>query len=158
MIRQLAAGDEQLLQEVCRRFKQRVPSDAETVAFLATEWAAAFVALEDDEPAGFAYGYVLPRIDGARSVFFYELEVAPAARRAGLGRALAEEMRRLAESAGAVKMWVQTDEANEAAKRTYASAGATRAGEDVLFEWRFTDRTSASTEGASASATTSNQT
>jgi ribosomal protein S18 acetylase RimI-like enzyme len=158
VIRRLAAGDEPLLQELCRRFKDRVPRDDEAVRFLATDWAAAFVALEDAEPVGFAYGYVLPRIDGATSMFFYELAVAPASRRAGLGRALAEEMRRLAESAGAAKMWVQTDEDNEAAKRTYASAGATRAGGDVLFEWRFSERASTSTEGASASATTSNQT
>jgi len=158
VIRRLAPGDEQLLQELCRRFKERVPSDEEAARFLATQWAAAFVALDGEEPSGFAYGYVLPRIDGATSVFFYELDVAPHARRAGLGRALAEEMRRLAESVGAAKMWVQTDEDNEAAKRTYASAGATRGGEDVLFEWRFSERASASTEGASASATTSNQT
>lgn len=158
MIRRLAAGDERLLQEVCRHFKQRVPSDDEAPAFLAGESAVAFVAVEENEPVGFAYGHVLPRIDGARAVFLYELAVAPASRRTGLGRALVGEMRRVAEAVGAVKMWVQTDEANEAATRTYASAGATRAGEDVLFEWRFSDRASASTDGASASATTSNQT
>ena len=140
MIRRLRPGDEALLQEVCRRFKERVPSDDEAAAFLATDWAATFVALDEGERCvGFAYGYVLPRIDGDTSVFFYELEVAPRSRGLGFGRGLAEEMRRLAESAGALKMWVQTDEENEAAKRTYASAGAARAGPNLLFEWRFRD-------------------
>jgi ribosomal protein S18 acetylase RimI-like enzyme len=137
VIRRLRPGDGALLQEVCRRFKERVPSDGEAAGFLATDWAVTFVALDGGEPVGFAYGYALPRLDGARSVFLYELAVAPRCRGLGFGRALAEEMRRAAESAGAVKMWVQTAETNEAAKRTYASAGAVRAGEDVLFEWRF---------------------
>lgn len=34
---------------------------------------------------------------------------------------------------------VPTDEENEAAERTYASAGASPTGENVLFTWRFTD-------------------
>jgi ribosomal protein S18 acetylase RimI-like enzyme len=139
VIRRLRPGDEALLQDVCRQFKDRVPSQDEARAFLATEWAATFVALDEGEPVGFAYGYVLPRIDGDTSVFFYELEVAPRCRGLGFGRGLAEEMRRLAATVGAVKMWVQTDEENEAAKRTYASAGATRAGPNLLFEWRFRD-------------------
>jgi ribosomal protein S18 acetylase RimI-like enzyme len=136
MTRRLGPGDEELLQKLCRRFKERVPSHDEAERFLADPSVAVFAALEDDEPVGFAYGYVLRRIDGDTSVFFYELAVAPANRRRGLGLALAEEMRRVAERAGAVKMWVQTDEANEPAQRTYASAGAARGGEDVLFVWR----------------------
>jgi ribosomal protein S18 acetylase RimI-like enzyme len=139
VIRRLRPGDEALLQDVCRRFKERVPTDDEAAAFLATESAATFVALDEGEAVGFAYGYVLPRIDGDTSVFFYELEVAPHCRGLGFGRGLSEEMRRLAESVGATKMWVQTDEENEAAKRTYASAGAARAGPNLLFEWRFRD-------------------
>lgn len=80
---------------------------------------------------------MLLRIDGDTSVFFYELDVDMRYRRRGIGRALADEMRRLGDSVGAKKMWVETDEENEAAKRTYASAGASRAGESLLFEWDF---------------------
>jgi len=76
---------------------------------------------------------VLLRIDGDTSVFFYELDVDMRYRRRGL----ADEMRRLGDPVGAKKMWVETDEENEAAKRTYASAGASRAGESLLFEWDF---------------------
>lgn len=60
-------------------------------------------------------------------------------RSAGPWPRVGAEVRRPAGSVGAVKMWVGTDEANEAAKRTYASAGAGRAGENVLFGRRFTD-------------------
>jgi ribosomal protein S18 acetylase RimI-like enzyme len=139
VIRRLRAGDEALLQELCRRFKERVPTEEESHRFLARQDIATFVWLEGADPVGFAYGYLLLRIDGDRSVFFYELDVAEPHRRRGIGRALAEEMRAVAQSVGATKMWVETDEENEAAKRTYASAGASRTGDNVLFTWRFTD-------------------
>ena len=137
MIRRLRAGDEPLIQEVCRLFKERVPSDPEARRFLERDDVVVFAALDDGRPVGFAYGYVLARLDGDTSVFFYELEVADGHRGRGLGRGLAEAMRDVAVEAGAVKMWVQTDEANEPAKRTYASAGAARAGTDLTFLWRF---------------------
>ena len=137
MIRRLRAGDEPLNQEVCRLFKERVPSDAEARRFLERDDVVVFAALDGERPVGFAYGYVLERIDGDRSVFLYELGVDETRRRRGLGRRLAEAMREVAVDARAVKMWVQTDEANEPAKRTYASAGAARAGTDLTFLWRF---------------------
>ena len=114
-----------------------MPSDPVARRFLERDDVVVFAALDGERPVGFAYGYVLERIDGDRSVFLYELWVDETRRRRGLGRRLAEAMREVAVDARAVKMWVQTDEANEPAKRTYASAGAARAGTDLTFLWRF---------------------
>jgi ribosomal protein S18 acetylase RimI-like enzyme len=122
-IRRLGAGDDRQLQELCRRFKDRVPSDEEAVAFLARNDIHVWVAEVDGELAGFAYAYVLLRIDGDTSVFLYELGVDDRFRRQGLGRALVDEARRVAETAGAAKMWVDTSYDNEPARRTYAAAG-----------------------------------
>jgi ribosomal protein S18 acetylase RimI-like enzyme len=59
-------------------------------------------------------------------------------RRQGLGRALVEEARALAERIGALKMWVDTDYDNEAAKHTYAStAGEPSAEPALVYGWRF---------------------
>ena len=137
VIRRLGPGDEARLAELCARFKQRVPGDEQAQRLLARDDVHVFAALEDGQVVGFAYWYVLPRIDGATGVFLYELEVAEAYRRRGLGRALVEEARRVAERAGATKMWVETDEENEPAKRTYASAGGSRAGDAIYFRWDF---------------------
>jgi ribosomal protein S18 acetylase RimI-like enzyme len=138
MIQRLRPGDEPRLQELCRRFKDRVPSDAEAVDLLAREDVYVWVAEVQEELAGFAYGYVLLRIDGDTSVFLYELGVEEAFRRRGFGRALVDQARALAETIGAVKMWVDTDYDNEAARHTYAAAGGHPAAQPTLvYGWRF---------------------
>jgi GNAT superfamily N-acetyltransferase len=107
-ILRLKLGDEPRLQELCRRFKNRVPSDGEAASFLARDDIYVWVADVDGELAGFAYAYVLLRIDGDTSVFLYELEVDERFRREGLGRALVRQARALPEHVGALKMWVDT--------------------------------------------------
>jgi len=138
VIRRLAPGDEQLLQELCRRFKDRVPTDDEAVAVLTRSELPIWVAEVGGELAGFAYAHVLLRIDGDTSVFLYELDVDERFRQRGLGRALVEEARTLGRRIGAKEMWVETSYDNEPAKRTYAAAGGAEVPEAVLtFEWDF---------------------
>ena len=137
-VRRLVAGDAPRLQELCRRFKDRVPSDDEAAAFLARDDIHVWVAEVNGELAGFAYAYVLLRIDGDTGVFLYELGVDEQFRRRGLGRALVEEARALAERVGAAKMWVDTSYDNEPARRTYAAAGGQPSGEATLvYGWFF---------------------
>jgi GNAT superfamily N-acetyltransferase len=138
VIHRLSPGDEPRLQELCRQFKDRVPSDKEAADLLAREHVYVWVADVEGELAGFAYAYVLLRIDGDTSVFLYELEVDEAFRRRGLRRALVDQARELAERVGALKMWVDTDYENEAARHMYAAAGGQPAVEPTLvFGWRF---------------------
>ena len=138
MIRRLAPGDEQRLQELCRRFKDRVPSDEEAVAVLAREELPIWVAEVDGELAGFAYAHILLRIDGDTSVFLYELDVDERFQRRGLGRALVDEARALGRELGAKEMWVETSYDNEPARRTYSAAGGKEFPDAVLtFEWDF---------------------
>jgi GNAT superfamily N-acetyltransferase len=137
MIRRLRAGDERRLQELCRRFKERVPSEEQAASFLGRGDHHVWVAEANGELAGFAYAYVLLRVDGDRSVFLYELGVDGRFRRRGLGRALVDEARLMAEQAGARKMWVGTSYDNEAGKRTYAAAGGEPSTEPTLaYTWR----------------------
>ena len=137
-VRRLEPGDERRLQELCRRFKERVPSDEEAAAVLGREDVYVWVAEEAGELAGLAYAYVLSRIDGDTSVFLYELGIDAPFRRQGHGHALVEEARKLAENIGAVKMWVDTAYDNEAARRTYAGAGGQPVAEPTLvYGWRF---------------------
>jgi ribosomal protein S18 acetylase RimI-like enzyme len=92
-------------------------------------------AFEGDEPAGYALLYVLPRIDGRRMVFLYDVGVAGPFRRRGVGRKLMEAATVVMRDTGAYKMFVLTDEDNEAAMALYASAGATREANQVLWAW-----------------------
>jgi ribosomal protein S18 acetylase RimI-like enzyme len=138
VIRRLEPGDEPRLQELCRRFKDRVPSDEQAASLLACENIYIWVAEVEAELAGFAYAYLLSRIDGDTSVFLYELGVGERFRRRGLGRALVDRARVLAECTGALKMWVDTSYDNEAAKHTYAAAGGAPSAEPTLvYGWHF---------------------
>jgi GNAT superfamily N-acetyltransferase len=137
-IRRLEPGDEARLEELGRRFKARVPSHDEAARLLARDDVHVWIAEVDGELAGFAYAYVLLRVDGDTSVFLYELDVAEPFRRRGLGRALVEQARLLAEREGVLKMWVDTSYDNEPARRTYAAAGGTPSDEPTLvYGWRF---------------------
>ena len=137
-LERLGPGDEPRLQSVCGLFKERVPSVEEAARFLARDDIHVWVAEVDGEPAGFAYAYVLLRVDGDRSVFLYELAVDERRRRRGIGRALVEAARSAAEREGVLKMWVDTSYDNEPARRTYESAGGTAVDEPTLvYGWRF---------------------
>jgi GNAT superfamily N-acetyltransferase len=74
----------------------------------------------------------LLRIDGDASVFLYELDVDERFRRQGIGRALVDEARNLAEREGVLKMCVDTSYDNEPARRTYAAAGGRPVDEPTL--------------------------
>ncbi len=78
--------------------------------------------------------------DKGTEMFLYELAVDEGSRGQGIGAALVDALRSLAEERGCYGMWVMTDHDNEAARRTYGAAGATDAGSFVMLEWTFADR------------------
>jgi GNAT superfamily N-acetyltransferase len=120
VIRRLRRGDEQTLQEVCDRYKSRVPTDDEAKRVLGLDGVHIWIAEVDGELAGFAYAHELQRIDGDTMVFLYELEVDERFRRRGLGHTLVEQAKTLAAGRRA---FVLTGLDNEPGQRTYASVG-----------------------------------
>jgi ribosomal protein S18 acetylase RimI-like enzyme len=137
VIQRLRPGDEQLHVELARRFKEHAPTLEQSRDFLADKRNWLLVAkMDNDNMAGFALAYHMPRWDGRSMVFFYEIEVAAACRTQGYGRALVEDLLRLARASGAYKMWVPTDEVNTPAMRLYESCGGTRRTPDeVTWSW-----------------------
>jgi GNAT superfamily N-acetyltransferase len=70
-------------------------------------------------------------------MFLYELSVDQPARRHGVGRALVETLAALARERGCYGMWTGTEPGNDAARRTYARAGARETPAHVIVEWGF---------------------
>ena len=132
MIRRLGPGDDDTLRALEPAYERPIPAGGE---ILADERAHVLAAFEGDEPVGYVLLYVLPRIDGRRMVLMYDVGVAEPFRRRGVGRKLMEAATAVMREAGAYKMYVLTDEGNVAAMALYASAGAVRGADQVLWEW-----------------------
>jgi ribosomal protein S18 acetylase RimI-like enzyme len=105
--------------------------------FLESEGHHILVAYVGDEPVGFVSGVEMTHPDKGTEMFLYELAVADAHRRQGIGRALVEELRDLARGTGCYGMWVLTEPDNEAALGTYRSAGSDQGEGFVMLGWEF---------------------
>jgi ribosomal protein S18 acetylase RimI-like enzyme len=115
-IRRLGPGDEAVVERLATRAPQ--------TALLADDATIFVVAFVDGDPAGFAFGHVLPRRHGDPSILFvYEVDVDERFRRRGIATRLMHELLRLA---GTREAFVLTEPENDAANALYASLGGTR--------------------------------
>jgi ribosomal protein S18 acetylase RimI-like enzyme len=134
-----------------------VPADVDTVVAaghlfdddVRVTWARHFlaqpnhhlcVAFVDGEPAGFVSAVETTHPDKGTEMFLYELGVDDRFRRRGIGRALVTAAAERARERGCYGMWVLTESGNEAALRTYESAGADERTDTVMLTWRLGPR------------------
>jgi ribosomal protein S18 acetylase RimI-like enzyme len=127
----LGPGDEAVVAALATRKTQ-----TELLADDRTLFLAAF---DGEESVGFVLAYELLRRHGDRSILFvYEIEVAEAHRRRGIGTVLMRELERYASERGIREGFLLTDEANEPAMRFYEALGGVRErDDDVLFVFTY---------------------
>ena len=114
VIRRLGPGDEGVIRALAEDVPRTALLDDDRTIFLA--------AFDGDRPVGFAFGYVLPRRHGNRTILFvYEIDVDEAYRRQGIGRRLMQEL-----TAGHDEAFVLTEPDNHPANALYESVGGTR--------------------------------
>jgi ribosomal protein S18 acetylase RimI-like enzyme len=126
-IRRLGAGDGARAEAAVRAFKSHSHTADSLTSFLSNSANYLLVAEADNEsePVGYLLAYRLQRPDRqAAQMFIYEVDVAEAWRRRGLGSALLEKIRRLARAEGMFEAFVLTSRDNEAARSLYARTGA----------------------------------
>jgi len=146
IIRRLTPADTKLAAEAIDILKPAAERDSRELTedairpFLERAANVLIVATAAGAPVGYAIAYVLDRADRlAPMVLLYEIEVMPALRGRGIGRAMVEELKRLGSSLGAVKMWGLTDRENAAGRALYASCGARFSDAGLLFTWSAKD-------------------
>ncbi|MFJ5773469.1 GNAT family N-acetyltransferase [Streptomyces sp. NPDC093094] len=106
--------------------------------FLAAAGHHLLLAYAEGEPAGFVSGVETVHPDKGTEMFLYELGVAEAHRRRGVGRALVERLAALARERGCHGQWVLVDTGNDVALAAYRSAGGTEEGTCTVMTWEFT--------------------
>jgi ribosomal protein S18 acetylase RimI-like enzyme len=135
-IRVLGPGDEDRVVAASPLFDG--PADLITAQrFLHEHGHHLLVAYEGEYPAGFASGVEMTHPDKGTEMFLYELAVEESFRRQGLGRALVEHLRNLAQERGCYGMWVLTDGENTGALATYESSGGVAETGQVVVVWTF---------------------
>ena len=136
-IRRLGPDDEAAVIEAGELF-DRDPYPEATQRFLDQDGHHLLVAYGDGgEPAGFVSGVEVTHPDKGTEMFLNELGVDEAHRGRGIGTTLVAALAELAVARACTGMWVLTDADNTAALATYAAAGATRDGDQVMLSWRF---------------------
>lgn len=87
----------------------------------------------DGTPSGFLIAYRVPRIDRDKfMVYLYEIGVAEAFHRQGIGRQMIELLKREAHEDSVINMWVGTEQSNMPARRLYESTGGVAKAELIV--------------------------
>ncbi len=93
------------------------------------------MAIENGEPVGFVYGYVLRRFE-ATSFFIYSVDVVEEFQRRGFAKAMLRLLADCGRASGWAEMFVMTGAGNAAAMALYRSAGGVRPNaDDVMFDF-----------------------
>ncbi|MEI9993568.1 MAG: GNAT family N-acetyltransferase [Rhizomicrobium sp.] len=125
---ELKPGDEALLQRAEDLFYPGAAALQRAAALLREPTFVMVAALDEDgDVMGRIYGHILHRFE-ATDFLLYEVDVAEAHQRKGVGRAMVEHLKRLAIARGWREMWVLTELDNEAGNALYRSAGGSLEG------------------------------
>ena len=128
-IHPLGPEDAKLATAATKRFKGKADDLA---SWLESSRHLMLVANEGRSPVGWVYGYELPRVDRAQSMWLlYEIDVSESYRRQGIGRALLDHFLELAEG----PVWLLSNRSNEPAMRLYKD-GEFPNEDDVLIRFR----------------------
>jgi ribosomal protein S18 acetylase RimI-like enzyme len=134
-LRWLGPGDERQVFAAASLF-DRPPTPEWTADFLSRAGHHLCLAYVDDVAAGFVSGVEMVHPDKGLEMFLYELGVGEAYRGRGIGQSLVNALAQRARELGCYGMWVLTEPDNEAARRTYGSAGGADRGESIMLDWR----------------------
>lgn len=139
----LAENDIELAQQLLALFQNAfnaksaaLPSRKYLQGWLARPEYHAIVALQNDAVIGGLTAYELEQLNGTREMFLYDIAVAQAQRRQGIGRALIAHMESLCVERG-IAAWFVATEASETEAIGFYQANGLRRQDVALFTREF---------------------
>jgi ribosomal protein S18 acetylase RimI-like enzyme len=137
-ITRLTTAQWEKAQESITLFWEKTPSQKTIVKFLSNSQNILLSAEIDDLLVGQVIGYILDYWDKDEPMLFlYSIDVEETYQRQGIGTALIQALKKLAQAENCCEMFVFTNESNLAAKQLYQSTGGKRSIPDdvVMFEY-----------------------
>ncbi len=118
-------------------FRSGFLCEANVERFLADRMCLILAAIFGQRIIGFAYGYILPRLDGKGDmVYVNEVSVLPEYQRQGIGRELMQGLKRLCAEHKYHRFFLCAERSNTAACGLYHSQGGYAPhGDDVVFHF-----------------------
>ena len=105
--------------------------------FLEAKNTFGYVAKEDNNIVGFAYGYVLIRPDGLRDFYLHAIDIMEKYQKHGYGTELMKFINTHSKSIGCRKLFLITNKSNVSACRCYERAGGiSTSNDDIVYAYK----------------------
>lgn len=138
-IQRLSISDVDVAIEASRIFYNTTPEKEKILSFLGDPRNYLLIYKVNDNIAGYAYGYELPRFDGKNSMMYlHAIEVLPEYRRQGFGREMMNEIIDICKKNNFLKMFLITEKSNVPAVALYEKTGGIVKHDDyTVFDYGF---------------------
>ena len=111
------------------------------IKFINDESAYGFVAKDEKQIIGFAYGYKLFRPDGKQDFYLHAIDIMDRFQRKGYGTELMNYIKEYMKEIGCRKMFLITNKSNISACKCYEKAGGiNKADDEIIYVYDFKEK------------------
>ena len=119
-------------------YADRSDNSTRALTIAADDRSYLYIAYDGDAITGYALGYRFPALfDKGNMAYVYDIEVLPADRRKGIGKALMESLLNDLKTDGVTEAWLGTDTGNVPAQALYHATGGERS-DDTFYDFTYT--------------------
>ena len=137
-IRRLTVNDVSILRKVGKVFWGEIRCDQQLNSFLSYEKNYAYIALDNETIAGFAFGYILETFYSEPMFYLHSIDVSDTYKRKGLGKSLMNKMMEDFKVQGIKECFLITNKSNIPAVNLYESIGGKPLNDDdIVYGWDF---------------------
>lgn len=137
-IRRLTVDDVGILRMAGKMFWGEIGCDQQLCKFLSYEKNHAYIALDNDSIAGFAFGYILETFYSEPMFYVHSIDVSDPYKRKGLGKSMMNKIMEDCKVQGIKECFLITNKSNIPAMNLYQSIGGKPLNDDdIVYGWKF---------------------
>lgn len=137
-IKRLNIDDTCVLRKASELFLGEKRCDQQLMDFLNNAKNYAYIALDEEIIAGFAFGYILDTFYSEPMFYMHSIDVSDPYKRKGLGKSIMNKIFEDCKVQGIRKCFLITNKSNISAVNLYQSIGGKLLNnDDIVYEWKF---------------------